>query len=319
MNLQRRVQRFLRQSHALPAQSRVLVAVSGGQDSLCLLDMLHHLRPRWGWVLGVAHCDHGWRPDSTANAQYVGELAQRYGYPFHLVQATDLPQQEAAARQWRYQALVQIAQQHQYTYIATGHTASDRVETFLFNLWRGSGLSGLVALVPIRPLTPGIQLVRPLWDITREETAAYCQHQGLTIWPDSTNQTLQHRRNRIRHELIPYLRRHFNPQIERQLLQTLDILTAEQQFWQQWVNQVWPQLYDPQRQALNRRKLAQLPLAGQRHILRVFLQKQLGRPVTFYHIEQVRHLATAGHRSQTAPLPGGKRVVVQGDVFVMTD
>ncbi|MCS6782599.1 MAG: tRNA lysidine(34) synthetase TilS [Gloeomargarita sp. SKYG98] len=319
MNLPRRVQAFLRQTNYLPAQARVLVAVSGGQDSLCLLDVLHQLRPRWDWVLGVAHCDHGWRPDSADNAHYIAQLAQHYGYPFHVMRAQNLPPQEAAGRQWRYQALVQIAQQHQYTIITTGHTASDRVETFLFNLWRGSGVSGLVALVAARSLTPTIRLVRPLWHITRDETATYCQQQGLCIWPDPTNQTLDYRRNRIRHELIPYLRRHFNPQIERRLLQTLDILTAEQQFWQQWVNHLWPYLYDPQQQALNRRKLARLPLAGQRHVLRTFLQKRLGRAVDFHHIEHIRRLVTAGNRSQSAPLPGGQRVVVQGDVLVMTD
>ncbi|WP_448381170.1 tRNA lysidine(34) synthetase TilS [Gloeomargarita sp.] len=311
--LLRQVQRFLRHSQLLPPHSRLLVAVSGGQDSLCLLDVLHRLRPRWHWELGVAHCDHGWRADSLQNADYVRQLAQQYGYPYYLAQAQHLPQQEAAARQWRYQALVALAQQHHYPLIATGHTASDRVETFLFHLCRGSGISGLVALAPSRPLTPHIRLVRPLWTVRRAETAAYCQQQGLTVWVDASNAALHYRRNRIRQELLPYLQTHFNPRIEAQLLQTLDILTAEQRVWQAWVQRLWPQVYDPTQHKLQRRQVARYPLALQRHLLRVFLQRHVPRAVSFIHIEQVRRLLTMPTGAKTASLPGGWQAEVRGD------
>ncbi len=318
MNVLRQVQRFLRQSQVLPPATRVLVAVSGGQDSLCLLDVLHHLRPRWGWQLGIAHCDHGWRADSRENARYIENMAEHYGYPYHGVTAEHLPPQEAAARQWRYQALVTIAQQYNYKIITTGHTASDRVETFLFNLWRGSGLAGLVSLSPDRALTPGVRLVRPLWRITRAGTAAYCQQQGLSVWQDKTNANWDYRRNRIREELLPYLRQHFNPQVEQQLLQTLEIFTAEQRFWQGWRRAVWPQVYDPERQTLNRQKLAQFPLALQRYILRFFLHQHLQRSVKFQHIEQVRRLLTLGNGASTAPLPGGGQARVNGNWLYLT-
>ncbi|APB34099.1 tRNA(Ile)-lysidine synthetase [Gloeomargarita lithophora Alchichica-D10] len=318
MTVLRQVQAFLRQENVLPPQTRVLVAVSGGQDSRCLLDVLHRLQPRWDWTLGIAHCDHGWRTDSRENAHYIQNLAAQYGYPYHLAQAQNLPSQEAAARQWRYHILLKIALQYNYKIITTGHTASDRVETFLFNLWRGSGLAGLVALAPSRALKAGVGLVRPLWTVTRPQTAAYCQERGLTIWPDGTNENLDYRRNRIRRELLPYLRQHFNPQVERQLLQTLEIFTAEQQFWQGWRQGVWPQIYDPQQQRVNRQKLAPLPLALQRHVLRFFLQSHLQRAVNFQHIEQVRRLLTLGNGAQTAPLPGGQRALVRGDWLCLT-
>lgn len=314
----RQVQAFLRQSQVLPPQSRVLVAVSGGQDSLCLLDVLHHLQPRWQWELGVVHCDHGWRTDSHANARYIEHLAKQYGYPYYLAQAQNLPPQEAKARQWRYQALVQIALQNNYKIITTGHTASDRVETFLFNLWRGSGMAGLVALAPRRRLTPAIDLVRPLWPITRTETATYCQTQGLTVWPDGTNQDMNYRRNRIRQELLPYLHEHFNPHVEQHLLQTLEILTAEQQVWQSWLKFIWPQVYHPQHQTLNRKKVIRFPVACQRYIVRFFLHTHLKRAVNFQHIEQTRRLLALASGSSTAPLPGGQRVVVHGDWLTVT-
>ena len=316
--VRRHVQAFLRQSNYLPPATRLLVAVSGGQDSLCLLDVLHHLRPRWGWDLGIAHCDHGWRPDSRENARYIQQLAQQYGYPYHLAQAEHLPPQESAARQWRYQALVKIALQYDYKIITTGHTASDRVETFLLNLWRGSGLAGLVALAPERGLTGGLRLVRPLWTVTRSETADYCQVQGLGVWLDGTNDQRDYRRNRVRQELLPYLRQHFNPQVEQQLLQTLEIFTAEQEFWRRWLARVWSQVYDPQVQSLNRRRLAQFPLALQRHVLRFYLQRHLRRAVNFQHIEQGRRLLTQGSGASTAPLPGGQCLRVRGDWLTLS-
>ncbi|MEN9233579.1 MAG: tRNA lysidine(34) synthetase TilS [Gloeomargarita sp. DG02_1_bins_92] len=315
MNLLRQVRSFLRQFDYLPPHSRVLVAVSGGQDSLCLLDILHRLQPRWGWTLGVVHCDHGWRPDSQDNARYLQHLVEQYGYPYYLLQAQNLSPQEAKARQWRYQALVRVATQNHYPIITTGHTASDRVETFLFNLWRGSGLDGLVALSPSRALSPQVRLVRPLWRVPRTATAAYCQQQGLTVWPDATNADMNYRRNRIRRELLPYLRTHFNPQVEQQLLQTLEILSAEQEFWRGWLQAVWPQVYDPEQQTLNRPKLRKLPMALQRYVLRLFLHNVLRRAVNFRQVEQVRRLLTENTGASTAPLPGGWRVVVRGDVL----
>ncbi len=318
MNVLRHVQAFLRQSQVLPPATRVLVAVSGGQDSLCLCDVLHRLRPRWGWQLGIAHCDHGWRADSRDNARSIQNMAEHYGYPYHGVAAEHLPQNEATARQWRYQALTKIAEQYNYQIITTGHTASDRVETFLFNLWRGSGLAGVVSLSPDRALTGGVRLVRPLWRITRPATAAYCQEQGLRVWPDGTNTNLDYRRNRIRQELLPYLRQHFNPQVEQQLLQTLEIFTAEQRFWQGWLRRVWPQVYDPAQQTLNRQKLAQFPLPLQRYILRFFLHQHLQRAVNFQHIEQGRRLLTLDNGASTAPLPGGRRLRVEGDGLCLT-
>ncbi|MEG3966453.1 tRNA lysidine(34) synthetase TilS [Microcoleus sp. T2B6] len=136
----------------LPSNQRLLVAVSGGQDSLCLIKLLLDLQPKWGWNLGIAHCDHRWRSDSEASANHVEQLAKNWGISYYLETASDIPKTEAAARQWRYQALTEIAIAHNYPYIVTGHTASDRAETLLYNLIRGSGADGLSALTWTRPL-----------------------------------------------------------------------------------------------------------------------------------------------------------------------
>ncbi|MEG5039258.1 MULTISPECIES: tRNA lysidine(34) synthetase TilS [unclassified Microcoleus] len=151
-HLHAQVHRTLLYRQILPSTQRLLVAVSGGQDSLCLIKLLLDLQPKWGWNLGIVHCDHRWRSDSQASANHVEQLAKNWGISYYLETASDIPKTEAAARKWRYQALTEIAIAHNYPYIVTGHTASDRAETLLYNLIRGSGADGLSALTWTRPL-----------------------------------------------------------------------------------------------------------------------------------------------------------------------
>ncbi|MEG4351143.1 tRNA lysidine(34) synthetase TilS [Microcoleus sp. LAD1_D5] len=151
-HLHAQVHRTLLYRQILPSNQRLLVAVSGGQDSLCLIKLLLDLQPKWGWNLAIVHCDHRWRSDSEASANHVEQLARNWGISYYLETASDIPKTEAAAREWRYQALTEIAIAHNYPYIVTGHTASDRAETLLYNLIRGSGADGLSALTWTRPL-----------------------------------------------------------------------------------------------------------------------------------------------------------------------
>ncbi|MBD1885786.1 tRNA lysidine(34) synthetase TilS [Microcoleus vaginatus] len=151
-HLHAQVHRTLLYRQILPSNQRLLVAVSGGQDSLCLIKLLLDLQPKWGWDLAIVHCDHRWRSDSQASANHVEQLAKNWGISYYLETASDIPKTEAAARKWRYQALTEIAIAHNYPYIVTGHTASDRAETLLYNLIRGSGADGLSALTWRRPL-----------------------------------------------------------------------------------------------------------------------------------------------------------------------
>jgi len=267
-DLHGQLHKSLRQRQLLPKNQRILVAVSGGQDSLCLIKLLSDLQPKWGWNLAIVHCDHRWRTDSEANADRVAELATHWQLPFYRQIAQEIPKTEAAARQWRYQALAEVAIAHNYPYIVTGHTASDRAETLLYNLMRGSGADGLSALTWQRPLIdidhhssivdilpnfsqlfqrylieewenqkreteekiPPLLLVRPMLEITRTQTGTFCQQQNLPIWEDSTNQDLNYARNRIRAELLPYLETHFNPQAEEALAQTAELLRADAEY-----------------------------------------------------------------------------------------
>ncbi|MEA5577237.1 tRNA lysidine(34) synthetase TilS [Anabaena sp. UHCC 0451] len=310
------IHRTIRDRHLIKPKQRLLVAVSGGQDSLCLIKLLLDIQSKWQWFIAIAHCDHCWREDSQANATHVENLAKSWHLPYHLQTATQPINTEATARNWRYQALTQIAEVNNYQYIITGHTASDRAETLLYNLMRGTGADGLQALTWQRPLTENIILVRPLLEVTRHQTEQFCQNFNLPIWEDSTNQNLKYARNRIRQQLIPYLKENFNPQVERSLAQTAELLQAEVEYLEQTARQLRLEASAKGQQGdlqLNRRLLKTIPLALQRRVMRQVLQEILPDAPNFEHIEKITALITAPNRSQTDPFPGGAIAQVQGD------
>jgi tRNA(Ile)-lysidine synthase len=320
--LHARLHRSLRAQGLLPQQRSLLIAVSGGQDSLCLGRLLLDLQPRWGWQLAIVHCNHGWRSDAQSNADFVEQLADGWQLPYFSAKAINLPHSEAAARQWRYQVFAEMALAQGYSHVVTGHTASDRAETLLYNLIRGSGADGLQALTWQRQLEE-LVLVRPLLEITRTETGKFCQDVGLPVWEDLTNQDWQYARNRIRQELLPYLQTHFNPQAEQALSQTAELLRAEVEYLEAAAAQWWERAIElpsasPLPTRLNRAVLQTAPLALQRRVMRRFLLQTLPTAPNFDQIEKLVRLIQAPNRSQTDPFPGGAIARVEGEWITLT-
>lgn len=318
--LHARVHTVIKQRQLLQPHQAILVAVSGGQDSLCLLQLLCDLRCHWSWDLAVAHCDHHWSTD-VGLAEHVAQVIQDLGLPYYQTVAPSLSETEATARQWRYQALSQIATQAGFEVVVTGHTRSDRAETFLFNLLRGTGIDGLAALTWERFLTPEVKLVRPLLAVSRSETGEFCQRLQLPVWEDATNRNLNYARNRIRGELIPYLQQHFNPQIETALARAAELLRADVEYLEATAHTVlaeaqtltgWEQPEAvPMR--VHRPTLHQVPLAIQRRTLRLFLKQYLRKSPNFDQVEATVQLLEAPSRTRTSTL--GKLAVSEDTVY----
>lgn len=312
-----RLHQICRQRQLLPKGDRLLVAVSGGQDSLSLLKLLLDLQPKWQWHLAVAHCDHNWSTDAGI-ADRVADVAQAWQLPFYLKTAENLAETEAAARKWRYEALIDLAQSHNFPIIVTGHTQSDRAETLLYNLIRGAGADGLQALTWRRTLTPDIELIRPLLAVSRSETADFATQFNLPVWEDVVNTKLKYARNRLRLEVIPYLQNHLNPQVESHLAQTAEILQAEVDYLETqaeaWLNQA--KRDDPP--GLNRKILQSLPLALRRRVVRQFIQATQPFAPNFEQIEAVENLISAPNRSRSSTFPGGAIAAVRGDWIIWT-
>lgn len=285
------VQQALRQRKLLKKGQAILLGFSGGQDSMCLVQILQDLQPNWGWRFEIAHCNHRWPADAFENATYAAALAQQRGLEFHSATADSVLRGEAEGRDWRYQVLTDLAHTYHFDAVLTAHTASDRAETLLYNLLRGSGMDGLQALAWQRPLSPQVQLVRPLLGITRAQTLEFCRSLSLQIWEDTMNLDLSYRRNQIRLELLPQLRQQFNPQVEITLAKTAEILQAETDYLKAQSALLLAKCscqieFDDVIAALDRSILRDSALALQRRVLRHWLGLNLRIQPNYEQVEK---------------------------------
>jgi tRNA(Ile)-lysidine synthase len=199
-----RVTGTAREHRMFAAGGTVVVAVSGGPDSVCLLHALHALRRLLRIRLACFHFDHGLRPDAGADADYVRRLAARLNVPFVLRRADGRPAKgespEAWARTVRYQALFEVVEEIEATAAAVGHTADDQAETVLLALLRGGGLEAMSGMAPVSP-----PVVRPLLAVSRQETEAFCRSLRLRPRRDPMNEDPSYMRAALRGRVIPML------------------------------------------------------------------------------------------------------------------
>ncbi|MGA1197783.1 MAG: tRNA lysidine(34) synthetase TilS [Candidatus Latescibacterota bacterium] len=196
--------------------SLVLIAVSGGPDSICLLHVLHALRTDLPFDIHIAHLNHQLRPEAQTDADFVVQTANNLAVPITLGTANirilakkEKRSIEDAARQARRRFLLETAHHVGATRIALGHTENDQAETILFRLLRGTSLTGLSG---IRPKTDNLW-IRPLLETTRTQVETFVAHHKISFVQDASNTDLRYARNKIRHQLIPHIKTHYTPQI----------------------------------------------------------------------------------------------------------
>ena len=213
--------------------SEVLVAVSGGVDSIVLLNLFHTVQKKFDLKLHVIHINHGLRgSESDADAEFVQKVAQKYGLEF-TVKKVDTQNFaysrkasiEEAARILRYKFFDEVLAKTGFDRVATAHNIDDQAETILDHLMRGSGLRGLSGIAYSRD-----KLIRPILNVSRLDIEAYAAKKGLRYQTDSSNWELKYKRNRIRYELIPYIRRQFNPKIASVLLHTGELFRQTEEY-----------------------------------------------------------------------------------------
>lgn len=214
-----RFEEHLRVSGLLPERADITVALSGGLDSVVLLDLLLTLRKRWRWTISAAHFDHRMRQDSGEDAAWVSRLCGERGVPCRLGKAERAPASEAEARELRYAFLQAARDELGAQLLTTAHQADDQAETVLFRMLRGSGLSGLAGIPECRE--PGI--VRPLLPYWRCEIEDHAARRRLDHVRDPSNLDPGFARNRIRNELIPALERQACPDLRAHLQRLADL------------------------------------------------------------------------------------------------
>ncbi len=321
-----RVLDFIRREGLVVPGEKLVVAVSGGADSVCLLSILLERQKELDIRLHVAHLDHRLRGRaSRADAGYVAGLARRLGLPA-TIESRDVRSYgrehhlslEEAAREVRYAFLAEAAAAAGAERVAVGHTADDHVETVLMHLIRGSGLGGLRGLRPLGRLAGGsrdITVIRPLLVLTREETADYCRRRRLRPRVDASNLSSAPFRNRVRLQLLPELRQ-YNPRIDKALTRTARLAADDLDFIEIEAAQRWQEVAHRETEAvvLDGKKLAALPPALQRHLLRLALASQRGglKDIEAGHIEDLLDALTKPS-GKIIGLPGGLRLTVEHD------
>ena len=204
--VEKKVQEYCNKHHMLEKGDHVVLGVSGGADSVCLLFVLLALKKELDLSLCVVHVNHGIRQDAAEDAEYVRKLCQNAEIPFYLFEK-DIPtiarergcSEEEAGRQVRYEAFEEIADKHHCTKIAVAHNSNDRAETMLFHLFRGTGLTGLASIRPVRE-----KIIRPILCLDRTQIEAYLAQKQIAYRHDSTNDSDDYTRNKIRHNILPY-------------------------------------------------------------------------------------------------------------------
>jgi tRNA(Ile)-lysidine synthase len=299
------VEGTIRRHRMLDPGQTVGVAVSGGADSMALLDVMAGLAAGWRWSIQILHVNHLLRGEESERDQaFVEEQARRYGFPL-LLERRPVPADrnlEEAARHIRLDFFRRLLQAGQVDRVATGHTRSDQAETVLFRLLRGSGTAGLAG---IRPVTSE-GMVRPLLGVSRSEVLAYLAARNLPWREDSSNQSEAFARNRIRRRWLPELASE-NPSLEETLARTADWAREEEGFWKEYLRAALATIARDAEGAciLPVETLTALPRAAARRLVRAAAEEVKGdlRGLTLEHADRIVAMAEGaeGHDRMQAP------------------
>ena len=325
--LVKKVHRSLRRFGMIRSGERVLIAVSGGPDSVALTHALVELAATEGFELRLAHLNHQLREDGNNDETFCAELATRLGLPFasHSIDVAGEAKRngfslEEQARISRYRFLGETAQSWDCAGIAVGHTRNDQAETFLLRLLRGSGTTGLAAIRPVTSLptsfAPSSQarlarLVRPMLGVTRSEVIAFLDAKEIAYRLDRTNLDSSIPRNRVRNETLPFLARHHNPNVTETLARTAELLQDDEDWMEREAARTLSSLTEGSgphgtRISLSVETLERLHPALRRRVVRGAIGSTRGelRAITSRHIEDVLELTSPGKSGRRLSLPG---------------
>jgi tRNA(Ile)-lysidine synthase len=303
LTMESQVLQFINRHSLFYPGEKVVVAVSGGADSVCLLKILHRLQGELQISLHAAHLDHLLRgQESKSDAAYVARLCRKLAIPV-TIEAADVKAYskkrklatEEAARELRYAFFARVMAEQDAGSVAVAHTRNDNVETILLHLLRGTGISGLRGLQPRSILQVGeerlrVNVIRPLLDLSRADTETYCNQLRLKPRVDSSNASTNFTRNRIRHELIPLLQT-YNSRIDDALLRLSGIARDEMEFLEEQTAQVWSEIAEEEGGGLSLdvSRLTLLPGVLQNQVLRWAIKFLCGdtRDIEAEHIEDM--------------------------------
>ena len=312
----------------LTPKTPIIIGVSGGADSLCLLGTLHEA----GYPLIIAHFDHQLRLDSAEDAQFVREIAEQYKLPF-VTESGDVAAYakkhkesiEEAARNLRYKFLFEQARKHKAQAVAVGHTADDQVETVLMHFLRGAGLSGLKGIEE-RIILPhfdlNIPLIRPILHLWRAETVAYCEAHNLDYHEDPSNASDEFFRNRLRHNLIPELSK-YNPRFSETLLRTSHALQGDYALISELTRSTWQKITLAEGEgyiSFQFEPFSKLSPALIRNLIKRGMEKLLRgqSDISFFSLDRAARFIVSSDSAQRIDLVSGLTLLKERDALHLT-
>ncbi len=319
-----RVKDTIKKYHLLKPGDHVVVAVSGGPDSVCLLSVLQALEKELTLSLHIAHLDHMFRgKESEDEARFVKGLAKKLGIGA-TIEAIDVPafcrqrglSAQAGAREVRYAFLARVAEKAGAAWIATGHTATDQAETFLMRMLRGAGVAGLSAIPPKRG-----NIIRPLIETTREEVLEHLQSRGLTYVTDPSNRKAIYTRNRIRMDVLPVLKQ-FNPRIVETFAHEAALLRDEDEAIEAHLALLAKGLFTREEGvlAIQRSGFNALPLAFRRRMFRraAGLIHEAGPTLSMVQVDEALAFMAAARTGRCLNLPSMLRIEREYERFILS-
>jgi tRNA(Ile)-lysidine synthase len=292
--------------------AKIVLGVSGGPDSTCLLHIFHILQKKYNLDLLIAHINYGLRgADSDRDEKFVKKLAQKYKLPLEILNAKigEKNKSEEKLRDIRYEFFEKVCVEKKFDLVAVAHNSDDQAETVLMRLIRGTGLSGLSAIKPKNG-----KIIRPLLEISREEIIAYLKENKLSYRIDKTNRESVYLRNKIRNKLIPYLEKNYNPNLKQTLSKSAQTFLEDYAIIEEVAEKAWLE-----NKTLSVKKILALPVAIQKRILQKALaQKRPGSThQNFIHSEEIlRSLKSTKNKNQVV-FGAGLKMTRYGDKITL--
>nr|ALL97322.1 tRNAIle-lysidine synthetase [Pyropia endiviifolia] len=255
--------------------SSLLVAFSGGQDSLTLVKILSDLKGQYNWKISLIHFDHRWRSDSMLASKQVLKYAKLCNLSLYYFECPKHLNTEESSRKWRYTTLINTAYINNFKTIVLAHTATDKAETVLSNLFRGTSLDGLSSIRWSSQISNTVHVVRPLLNFYRSETTWFCRKYFLPVWIDHSNYNCALSRNRVRQELIPYIKSYFQPQFEDKCFVLSNSVALDVDFLEQEALRIYSLVQHKELLAINYLIIKLLHPSIQSRILKLFFISHL--------------------------------------------
>jgi len=280
----------------LSKRSNILIAISSGQDSLCLLKLLYDCLNKNNHKLQAIYIDHQWKKDSEKHSEHILNLMEAINIPIVIYQIQESTVSELESRKNRYKIFIQHAIKENCSTIITGHNNNDQIETFLYNIIRGTSMQGISNFTIKKTINNKISILRPLINFKRSEITWFCRLFNIPVWSDITNYNFYMKRNRLRYEVIPYLANYFNPNIENALNDFIKFCQNDNEYIQENTIKLYVKSMHKKFISLNLRTINQQHYVLQKRVLRLYVYYNFHQKINQKVINEILKLGSIKKR-----------------------